>query len=216
MSVWMKNLRMALENKPVVVLHGNVRDRYVDEQRRVFDNLSSLLTELCRTHRIPFAEMLVCDPRGEEKTIPLQAAPPVPPPRATANELDDTRPMTAAPAPGSNRERVPAARLLAGWERKLKDPTVNRFAVLFYLDKLVPFGSPTAARIGWMFSGSKRLSRTSGRIIDWCWSLSATAWSPPSCITKVRVAGWWQFRCRTRRTGRGISNIGSARTTSGN
>ena len=30
MSVWIQNLQMALETKPVVIVHGNVRDHYID------------------------------------------------------------------------------------------------------------------------------------------------------------------------------------------
>ena len=30
MSVWIQNLQMALETKPVVIVNGNVRDHYID------------------------------------------------------------------------------------------------------------------------------------------------------------------------------------------
>ena len=46
MSVWIRNLKTRLEERPVIILHGNVRDRYIDEHSRVNDNLTALLIQV--------------------------------------------------------------------------------------------------------------------------------------------------------------------------
>ena len=35
MSTWIKNFRAALENKEVVILHGNVRDKYIEQKKNM-------------------------------------------------------------------------------------------------------------------------------------------------------------------------------------
>lgn len=83
MSNWINNLKMALEGKTVILLHGNVRDRYIDDEGRVYNNLTELLTEVARNSRpslhssqAGFAEMSFYDPTyevsGREKRIQLE------------------------------------------------------------------------------------------------------------------------------------------------
>jgi len=46
MSVWIRNLRDTLKHYPVLILHGNVRDKYIDEEDRVYENLTALLKHI--------------------------------------------------------------------------------------------------------------------------------------------------------------------------
>jgi hypothetical protein len=43
MSAWLSNLQLAFENTPVIILHGNVRDWYVDKSGSVHRDLTSLI-----------------------------------------------------------------------------------------------------------------------------------------------------------------------------
>jgi len=47
MSKWIESLRATLLRHPVVILHGNVRDIYVDGQGTVYNNLTSLFESVC-------------------------------------------------------------------------------------------------------------------------------------------------------------------------
>lgn len=142
MSVWIKNFRMALEDKPVVILHGNVRDRYIDENGRVYENLTALITDIARNPERSFGELVLYDSggqQGRERRVNLdgQASPaPAPTPSSAASPATADI-STEQPKPGSG-QHTPAT-TLARWARELCDPSRNRFAVLFYLDKLVSY-----------------------------------------------------------------------------
>lgn len=133
MSVWIQNLRIALEHKPVLLLYGNVRDRYIDETGRVYENLTALLSELARSWPQSFAELVLYDPAGRERSVILQGQPGARPDAGPLDELAAT-----APQPASRQQETPA-RTLARWGRELKESHRNRFVVLFYLDKLVSY-----------------------------------------------------------------------------
>jgi ATP-dependent Clp protease ATP-binding subunit ClpB len=132
MSKWIQNLVAVLDDKPVVLLHGNVRDRYIDEEGRVFENLTPLLTSVASKSTITFTELLLYDPVGHERSIDLNTT------------IGDQR-ATHASGPTGNeqgvarRQQEPPARTLARWARELSEPHPNRFAVIFYLDKLVSY-----------------------------------------------------------------------------
>lgn len=143
MAVWIRNLRTAIEDKNVILLHGNVRDRYIDDDGRLYDNLTALLSEIAGHTGRGYAQMVVYDLVGRERTIPLATAStgPAPPPAATAPRTPAGRDdEMAAPAPASS---APAgdkpARVLARWARELADVVQRRFYVIFYLDKLVSY-----------------------------------------------------------------------------
>ncbi|HOS44763.1 MAG TPA: hypothetical protein PK794_13825, partial [Armatimonadota bacterium] len=70
MSVWIKNLRGSLEDRPVIILHGNVRDKYIDENGVVYDNLTELLRAQARALRergLVFGELVFYDAVGMER-----------------------------------------------------------------------------------------------------------------------------------------------------
>jgi len=134
MSVWIQNLRLALEDKPVLLLHGNVRDRYIDENGRVYENLTALLTDLARGPTRSFSDLLFYDPAGRERQVRLAEESTPPPARdSSTDELGGT-----APQPASRQQETPA-RALARWATQLNDPNQSHFAVLFYLDALVAY-----------------------------------------------------------------------------
>ena len=71
MSKWIRNLRSVLDDRPVVLLHGNVRDRYIDEEGCVFENLTRLLENIARQLPISFSRLVFYDPAGRERVIDL-------------------------------------------------------------------------------------------------------------------------------------------------
>jgi ATP-dependent Clp protease ATP-binding subunit ClpA len=133
MSKWIQNLRAVLDDKPVVLLHGNVRDRYIDHEGQVFENLTPLLCNVARQSTVTFTELLIYDPVGHERSISLNTA---------LNDRNIAR-WSGEPREtlqqGARRQQEPPARTLARWARELSEPHPNRFAVLFYLDKLVSY-----------------------------------------------------------------------------
>ncbi len=64
MSVWIRNLKTTLEDREVVILHGNVRDRYIDDDGHVYDNLTALLTQVAGGLPREFAEVMFYDAVG--------------------------------------------------------------------------------------------------------------------------------------------------------
>ncbi|MDQ2687616.1 MAG: hypothetical protein M3Y28_07100, partial [Armatimonadota bacterium] len=140
MSVWIQNLRLVLEDNPVVLLHGNVRDRYIDETGRVYENLTDLLTDVA--HNLPglsVTDLTFYDPAGGERSTQLRDQPTLP---AAAGDLGGTSPVTERSSPesaGSPRPREVPQTVLARWARQLSDPRNSRFSVLFYLDKIVSY-----------------------------------------------------------------------------
>ena len=131
MSTWVKNLRMALESKEVILLHGNVRDKYIShESGLVYSNLTGLLEDIGRDKAFAFSRTVVYDMIGQERTVGAQDSSR----RATKdNELADTSPANVS------GQQVPPSRVLATWAKDLTTSSKNTLAVVFYLDKLVAY-----------------------------------------------------------------------------
>ena len=151
MSVWIRNLQMALETKPVVLLHGNVRDHYIDtnsvlsDGRKVFRQLTPLLRESTKNISIRFDDFVTYSPfRNEsvESQSPIHSDEP-------KSGLDDELAAVsrkrgqAQPDAGSSPPsgQIPEPqRVLAHWANsRLKDQTRNSFVVVSYLDKLISY-----------------------------------------------------------------------------
>lgn len=137
MSVWIRNLLGSLSNRPMLILHGNVRDKYIDENGRVYENLTDLLREVSGQLPIPFSELVFYDvASGERREGGTEGR------RGEAgegNELAGTQPRRAPQEPQAGSPRQTATRVLARWQRELRNLDSNRFVVLFYLDKLVSY-----------------------------------------------------------------------------
>jgi hypothetical protein len=134
MSVWIRNLKIRLEDRPVVILHGNVRDCYIDEHKRVYDNLTALLTDVARSGPFPFAEFVFYDPVGHERRVPSAGTLPA---RREASKADAEFAGTE-PAQSLEIRRRPT-QVLAQWGEQLRTPDQNHIMVLFYLDKLIAY-----------------------------------------------------------------------------
>lgn len=132
MSKWISNLRAMLDDKPVVLLHGNVRDRYIDDQGFLFENLTQLLKNVACSQRSSFSRLIFYDPAGCERVIALDERHDAAGGRAS-NEFADTEPQA------SSRQQETPSRTLARWARDLSEPHQRVFSVIFYLDKLVPY-----------------------------------------------------------------------------
>lgn len=144
MSVWIRNLITNLEKKPVLILHGNVRDKYIDEYRRVYENLTSLLREVARQLPINFSEIIFYDAVSKERrevwltNFKISSNNP-----SSDNELMDTEPKEEKSAlekeKGLLRQIEPPSRVFSRWKRELSSSEQSKFVVVFYLDKLVSY-----------------------------------------------------------------------------
>jgi hypothetical protein len=128
MSVWIKNLRTALEDRLVIILHGNVRDKYIDEDGRIYDNLTGLLVRVAGNLPLQLTDMVFYDAVGQERRLGASRGPA----RPEADGELGARPQASG-------QRAPAPRVLATWAQQLSSADSNRFVVLYYLDKLVPY-----------------------------------------------------------------------------
>jgi hypothetical protein len=148
MSVWVKNLLNSLATRPVVILHGNVRDRYIQDNHLVYDNLTGLLSNaahrLSQECGLSFAERIFYDPIGQERretaprssqhgTVCRPADPPDASARSGAAPLPPTRP------PVADGQRLPPDRFLARLVQDLQSVDRGYFVTLYYLDKLVSY-----------------------------------------------------------------------------
>jgi len=134
MSVWIRNLKRTLEDRPVVILHGNVRDKYIDSSGRVFENLTDLLAQLAREHSLSFCEVMRYDFVSGERPLPGQKAQPSKTRGGSSNgQAEDL-------SKDVTRE-IPPTRVLADWLDRLRATDTNRFAVINYLDKLVAYST---------------------------------------------------------------------------
>lgn len=129
MSVWIRNLLSGLEDKPVVILHGNVRDKYIDSSnRRVFESLTELLRSLASLIPTSFSQFVWYDTVGGERC-----------------QLPDGTPVRSANAPNrpdfaqDMEQLLPPGRILARWLRLLGSSQESYFITVHYLDKLVAY-----------------------------------------------------------------------------
>ena len=146
MSVWLKNLRSALGDHSVVILHGNVRDRYIDESSgRIYDNLTALLKDTIQNLPVSYQQVMVLDPlrgsrviAGEEDV--LASAP------ADSPADDDIGGASARRASrgetGGDITTRTVVTVLKEWNTKFRDKEnnhINCIGVLYYLDKIVGY-----------------------------------------------------------------------------
>jgi ATP-dependent Clp protease ATP-binding subunit ClpA len=136
MSVWIANLKRNLERRPVVILHGNVRDWYIDEQGRIYENLTTLLRQVAQELPMHFSEVIFYDAVDHERREAQNAA------NSTRNQQPIEDELSAT-APTQSRQRLaerePPTRTLSRWSRELTQFDTSRFVVLFYLDKLIAY-----------------------------------------------------------------------------
>jgi len=136
MSIWIQNLKGRLENHPVVILHGNVRDHYIDEHGHVYDNLTTLLEEIAHSMLPSFPELVFYDPIDHERRRSSTTNPKVTKPpkkKGGTDEFADTAP------PETLDKKPDPTQVLAQWQKRLREKNTYHFVVLFYLDKLVAY-----------------------------------------------------------------------------
>lgn len=140
MSVWIQNLQRSLEEKEVIILHGNVRDRYIDKQGRVYENLTPLLLEIFRNSPVRLEDVIFYDLVAHERRVPLIKKPACdrkPSPGRGDDELAATTPSSAT----TLERRETPDRVMAKWARILSDGERKTAAVLYYLDKLISYST---------------------------------------------------------------------------
>lgn len=131
MSTWIRNLKMALDNKEVILLHGNVRDKYIShETGRVYANLTELLAEISMDQRYSFSQTRFYDIIGHERIKGGDT-------RQQSSSGDEELAQTS-PSSASGQDKSPS-QVLAGWMKNLTSSSENTLAVIFYLDKLVSY-----------------------------------------------------------------------------
>lgn len=118
MSVWIQNLMMAIDRREVIILHGNVRDRYIVPQNNiVYENLTEMIKDLWKTK---YSRVILYDPVGNERIL---------------EESHDLKKQA-----DQIEQAVPADRIFAKWGKKyLNASNENTLAIIFYLDKLVSY-----------------------------------------------------------------------------
>jgi ATP-dependent Clp protease ATP-binding subunit ClpA len=118
MSVWIQNLKMAMEHREVIILHGNVRDRYIVPQNDiVYENLTEMIRDLWKTK---YQRVILYDTVGQERVFEESTSS-----KKQADQIE---------------QAVPPERIFAKWEKKyLNSPKENTLATIFYLDKLISF-----------------------------------------------------------------------------
>jgi len=118
MSVWIQNLIMAIEQRQVIILHGNVRDRYILPSNNIVnENLTELILNLWKKK---YPRIIFYDTVGQERVF---------------EEQDKLKNKS-----GDNQQRVEPTQILAKWEKKyLSSPNENTLATIFYLDKLITY-----------------------------------------------------------------------------
>lgn len=131
MSTWIKNLRMALEHKEVLILHGNVRDKYINlEKELVYTNLTEILQDIGRDLALVFTQVIFYDVVGKERRSGSVSPTPS---QSTDGEFSATSP------PAVVEQKADAPTVLARWAQDLSSSKENILASIFYLDKLVPY-----------------------------------------------------------------------------
>lgn len=142
MSVWINNLKMALEHKEVVIVHGNVRDKYINlEKEFIYDNFTELILDIAKELPITFSRITFYDPvkgewmNGTPSTKPHSEVPP-------GDEFAETAPQkrkSTDQRKETTEQKIPPSRTLAKWATELSRTKENILATIFYLDKLVSY-----------------------------------------------------------------------------
>ena len=148
MSVWMNNLTIALSDKPVVILYGNVRDRYIDSNSRIYNNLTELLMKFGASGEQKYDELMIYAPGSSLRRINLKEQgrgkhTATPPPKfqtqGEKTKSQEENEFDPAPPKPSGSARPSPSEILYNWSRELGEKHKNRLAILFYLDKLVAY-----------------------------------------------------------------------------
>jgi len=123
MSVWIQNLLMAIERREVIILHGNVRDRYIGPQNNlVYENLTEMIRDLWKKR---FTRVIIYDTVSQERIFEESSK--------SKKPVDQIE------------QAIPPAQIFAKWGKKyLNSPNENTLATIFYLDKLVSYKSTYA------------------------------------------------------------------------
>ncbi len=141
MTVWIRNLKATLQTHNVVILHGNIRDMYLDESG-VQVSLTELVTRVVLDNR-KITEVVEYFPSGNETRTPVGQT-----------RTENSPPASTDNAPPTPREPLKPGRVLARWATELRDPNTRRLVFVHYLDKLIDFKSSYSdderERIAWL------------------------------------------------------------------
>ena len=133
MSKWMSNLRHHLRQRPVTVLHGNVRDVYVGDDGRVYENLTWLLRVMAQdvlpTRREFVTYDVVAGERHDTESQPTDIQ--------DAANSEDSFSATAPDKSTASADAGPS-RIMATWNQTLRSEA-GRFYVFHYIDKFVAY-----------------------------------------------------------------------------
>ncbi len=131
MSVWIRNLQSSLGDHQVLILHGNVRDKYIDQHGHVYENLTDLLIRIVADLPLSFSASSCYDVREERLLLPGIPSMKPPAPEGLPDQVEDQ--------PDAEQDVVPPPTVLVDWLDALRTTDRNCLAVLYYLDKLVAY-----------------------------------------------------------------------------
>lgn len=139
MPVWLRNFRNNLRDRQVAILHGNVRDLYIDDDEEVYNGLTTFLERAAQQlarENLHFSEMVFYDSSGQERRVRMKERVRVHSDTKSRNQnflgREDEKVSDIIPDP---------SRVIGKWLRELSDPSQSRFCVIYYLDKLIPFST---------------------------------------------------------------------------
>jgi hypothetical protein len=150
MSGWISNLRLAFESSPVLILHGNVRDWYVDENGVIHRNLTSLVNQLLfqitsdGTNSDAFDEILTYSgytEQGSGQRVVFSAE------QQTEASITDHAPVTPegeeslSPQPNPNELPEKPENFFEYLVDQLKSASPRRAVLVNYLDKILIYRS---------------------------------------------------------------------------
>jgi hypothetical protein len=140
-SIWMDNLVMAFRSKPVIILHSNVRDRYIDKYGTVFQNLTEYLkrvaAQVADSEKNSFQEIVVYDIGDRSRRVRTS----VTPDRSEAGGGAIRTETEAKALPGQDTSDDPKnpAMPIARFARNLSSHTQRQLVIINYLDKLISY-----------------------------------------------------------------------------
>ena len=134
MSKWIRNLRHHLMCRPTTIVHGNVRDVYVDDDGQIYENLTALLKALATDMAWELTEFVSYDVVAGERRPGTNAR------NSNNNEqsVPDDLFAETTPDQSSAGALAPHARGIATWN-DLLGTGQGQFFVFHYLDKFVSY-----------------------------------------------------------------------------
>lgn len=131
MSMWMNNFETLFRSKQVIILHNNVRDRYIDRHGGIYQNLTDYFLHLTGTgydQTNPFQEIITYDFATNTRRHKVsESQTPAREERQSAGEGND------------GKDKTNPVFWVSHFARDLYRNTKRQLVIIYYLDKLIPY-----------------------------------------------------------------------------